>query len=153
MANFKFPRRFLRGFLGLALVFTGTACSQDSRTPVYPVQGELRYRGKPVAGAWVVFHATQGDRLRALKPFGKTDASGAFQLRTYEGTDGAPAAEYAVTVTWPGPIPKGDPDATEGPDQFRGRYADPTQSKWKVRIEPGENRLPRMDLESADRPG
>lgn len=134
--------------IGLLIALWAMAgCGGDDRPPAHPTRGVVRLKGQPVAGAWVVLTAPDGDRTRAVKPFGKTGPDGEFRLQTYTGEDGAPAGEYAVTITWPGPIPKGDPDATEGPDQFRGRFADPKKPKWKVRIASGENVLPAFDLD------
>ncbi|AWM39950.1 hypothetical protein GobsT_16550 [Gemmata obscuriglobus] len=138
------PAARLAGALAL---LTALGCGAGGPPPAQPTRGEVRLQGKPVAGAWVVLTATEGDKARAMKPFGRTGPDGTFRLRTYEGEDGAPAGEYAVTITWPGPPPKGDPDATEGPDRLKGRFADPAKARWKVQIAPGDNTLPAFVLD------
>lgn len=74
-------------------------------------------------------------------PHGEVDADGRFRIGTYDTADGAPAGEYAVTITWP--ETKADPgggEVTTG-DRLGGRYSDPAKSKWKVQIRDGTNEL------------
>jgi hypothetical protein len=65
------------------------------RPKVYPVSGVVMYQGRPVEGATITFHRTDG-RLSAV---GLTDENGRYRLTTYGGFDGAAAGQYQVTVT------------------------------------------------------
>jgi hypothetical protein len=58
------------------------------------VSGKVTYRGKPVAGATVVFLCTGAPRPAV----GTTDASGMYQLTTFEPNDGAVVGTHVVTV-------------------------------------------------------
>lgn len=76
---------------GLLLV---AGCQPKLSNPnVIPVTGSVTYQGQPVAGANVVFQATdQGS-------FGLTDAQGSFKLQTFEPGDGALPGEYSVSIS------------------------------------------------------
>jgi hypothetical protein len=66
----------------------------EGRSKVVPVSGRVMYQGQPLAGATVMFHA-EGEEVTAS---GLTNDKGEFQLRTYEGTDGAVPGSHKVTV-------------------------------------------------------
>lgn len=129
------PRPSLRlcsaaALLGAALL----ACSCSGRKPVFTVRGQvLDAGGKPAAGAVVVFHPVAGGDKEVLKPVGRVDEKGNFTLTTYAEGDGAPAGEYAVTVTWP--APRRTPLDPEGGDRLQGRYANPETSKVRFTVE------------------
>jgi hypothetical protein len=134
--------------LGLAAFFT--ACGKN-RTPVYPVEGEIRYQGKAAVGAEVIFHPlNDSERQKKLRPNGRVDESGKFTLSTYQPNDGAPAGEYQVTLVWPGPLPRAVPGDSEsslgGPDRWKGRYADPEKSGLKAVVKDSNNRIPPFEL-------
>ncbi|MBX9677721.1 MAG: hypothetical protein K2X38_03075 [Gemmataceae bacterium] len=120
--------------------------SGKGRPPVYATEGKLSIGGKTPAGAWIVLHRTDEKQPFALKPFGKVGGDGSFSLQTFTAGDGAPAGSYAVTVTWPGPPSKNDPDAVEGPDQLRGKYADPKKPAAEISIHPEKNHLGEISL-------
>lgn len=129
------------------LPFLSACNSHPEREPVYPVRGKVLVHGKPAAGAWVAFHRiAELTNRQALKPRAQTDKSGEFQLSTYDSKDGAPAGDYAVTVYWPGPLPKGSSPSDLGPDRLSGRYASATQTELRVTIKEGENQLKAFDL-------
>ena len=80
-------------------------------------------------------------------PVGTTDASGQFQLRSYEDGDGAPAGEFKVTIVWPAPPP---PDATgvfDLKDRLGGRYANPQTSKLTAQVAEGGGEIPPFELQ------
>ena len=107
-----------------------------SRPATYPVSGRITIGGKSPTGAWIVFHRSDTPDLRAMKPFGKVGEDGRFAMQTFVPDDGAPVGNYAVTVVWPAPAPKGDPDAIEGPDRLQGRYSDPKNPASQVTVRP-----------------
>ncbi|QDU74161.1 hypothetical protein Pan97_11660 [Bremerella volcania] len=64
------------------------------RSPTIPVQGKITLEGAPIEGATVMFFC---EKLK-ITSYGKTDATGQYQLTTYEPGDGAPAGHYQVSV-------------------------------------------------------
>jgi hypothetical protein len=67
--------------------------TQERPKPV-PAGGTVLYKNEPVEGATVTFVPT-GTAQAAI---GQTDASGKFQLQTYQPGDGAVPGDYKVTV-------------------------------------------------------
>ena len=92
------------GFLfsfGFTLLLSG--CQGTESSSALPYEGEVKINGKPISGAMVVFHAKKtGDQV--VSPSGTTDATGKFRLTSNKEFDGAPAGDYAVTITWFKPI-------------------------------------------------
>lgn len=127
-------------------------CGQSGRKPVYPVTGEVFYKGKkPCVGALVVFHPLGTTGLAVDRPHGTVQGNGSFTLSTFGEGDGAPEGEYGVTIVWQRP-PKtaasGDlAQRRTGPDLLRGRYADPKNPRLKARVEKRPTTLPRFIVE------
>jgi hypothetical protein len=131
------------------LVLSGCA---DGRVARYPVSGTLNVDGQPAEGAIVIFcpvsTAPEADRLR---PAGRTDASGKFDLTTIELGDGAPAGDYKVLVRWPekkaddGRRGRGGGD---GPDRLQGKYFDLENATLTATVEEHTNQLPPFELKS-----
>ena len=71
-------------------------CSDDGRPPTYKVSGLVTLDGKPVEGALVSFMRTDNGPHNAVAT---TDASGKYELTTFESRDGAVEGSYNVTVT------------------------------------------------------
>jgi hypothetical protein len=63
--------------------------------PLHPVSGVVKWKGQPVAGADVVFELKEGTR----SSFGRTDASGHYELTTRKSNDGAPEGDYLVAIS------------------------------------------------------
>src|SRR5262245_11865951 len=91
----------MRGRAVTVLLVAVAGCSSGSeRVPVFPVRGQVFYQSKPAVGAVVILNpqdASLGERL-PMRPNGKVEADGSFQITTYETNDGAPAGEYKVTI-------------------------------------------------------
>lgn len=118
-------------------------CAQSGPT-LHPVSGTVTYKGKPAAGATVVFHP-KGDPAKP-RAAGITDAAGAFQLSSPTG-QGAEAGDYDVTVVME--IAAKDAKNTEGDamaDALAGKYANAANSGLKATVAAGENRLAPFDL-------
>ena len=81
-----------------AALLAGCGSEEDKwtaeRPKPAPAGGTVQYKGEAVEGATVVF-VPQGHTQAATA---QTDASGKFQLQTYEPGDGAVPGEYKVTV-------------------------------------------------------
>ena len=80
--------------IGLTLAGCG-AGGGPAGPPVYPVTGVVKLNGQPVVGADIVFAKKDGEG----SSFGRTNASGEYQLTTRKSNDGAPAGDYLVSIT------------------------------------------------------
>ncbi|MFG0335441.1 MAG: hypothetical protein ACF8TS_18945, partial [Maioricimonas sp. JB049] len=94
------PRYFVTGCLVAVLsalpLLTGCSSSEPppDRPETAPVTGTVMYQGEPVEGATVVFTPAGSQATGAVA---KTDASGKFELMTYEPGDGAIPGKYQVS--------------------------------------------------------
>jgi hypothetical protein len=129
---------------GLALALNGCRDSSDDRPVTFPVSGRVLQDGKPAAGARVLLTAQADPSLVRLCPHAEVANDGSFRLTTFRTGDGAPAGQYTLTLTWPLPARPGKED--EGPDRFKGRYADPRRPLRQVQIVAGANVLEPIHL-------
>jgi hypothetical protein len=142
--------------LGAGALTTLLGCGgPDYETiPTFPVRGRVQVNGQPAEGAIVRFHplTPQPGAEFPLTPSGRTEADGQFELTTYEGSDGAPAGEYAITVVWPDPTwrPPGGGPPPLPPDRLKGAYADPERSRWKATVNEGNNLIDPIDIVGAE---
>lgn len=112
----------------------------------FPVRGEVRLDGKPLAEAMVVFHPKDSDIPETLKPLAYSDADGMFELTAPQR--GAPVGEYAITVELRELKADGDQMVRDGPNLLPAKYRDPTQSGFKFIVEAEENEVPPLELKS-----
>jgi hypothetical protein len=82
--------------LGCWFALIGCGSSGPPPRALVPATGFVKYKGKPVAGATVMFAAEIGNPA-----MGMTDETGAFKLTT-GGQPGVVIAKCKVTVTKPG---------------------------------------------------
>jgi hypothetical protein len=153
----------LRVCVLLLIATVAVACNQATpgRVPVYPAKGKVLYKGSPLAGALVVFEPSgaaadgtgSANNAGPIRATGRTGLDGTFQLRTYQGNDGAPAGNYRVGVSSvpqksEGNLFSSDPatKSKSNPDVLRGRYTDPKTSGLKAEIKTQDNELPPFDL-------
>jgi hypothetical protein len=109
-----------------------------NRRPTYPVRGKVFLDGCPVPNAEVVFHFVQpGGKQFIHSGDALVDADGSFVLSTYTAEDGAPAGEYAVTVTLR--TPPWDASGKPGPNQLPPRYARPQTTDLRVKVKDAVN--------------
>src|SRR6185295_11508411 len=97
----------------------------------------------PAAGAIVVFQPAGGgnrDEWFAGYPQATVGTDGTFHVVTYGNTDGAPAGDYIVLVTWPGERDPNDEEASP-PDKLGGKFADPKTTPLKAKVESGPTKL------------
>lgn len=127
----------------------GGAQRGEGKPQAVPAGGVVLYNQQPVADATVIFHpqAEGGQGATA-----RTDASGKFQLMTYQPGDGAVPGEYLVTVSKvevPGaglaeaPV-EDDPAAATAEEIWHipQRYGDAGSSDLKATVAPqGENQF------------
>ena len=84
------PRVIVASMVLVALV----GCGGSDRSETVPVQGQVLYRGQPVAEAQVMF-LPENDRPANAT----TDAEGKFVLTTFETGDGAVVGAHRVSIT------------------------------------------------------
>jgi hypothetical protein len=130
------------------LAFAGCG---DGKVARYPVSGAVHVDGQPAEGAIVIFcpvsTVPEADRLR---PSGRTDAAGRFNLTTLERGDGAPAGNYKVLVQWPAKLPddgRRGRGGAGGPDWLQGKYFDLENATLTAIVEEGPTTLPAFELE------
>ncbi len=129
--------------VALLMLVLVSGCSQQSAAPpvpVHPVTGQVTFNGKPAVGAAVVFHAKAADG-QFPAPRAYTDSQGNYALSTFNGQDGAPAGEYAVTVELRAPVLK-DGELVAGPNVIPQPYGSPKTTKLQVRVAEGSNTVP-----------
>jgi hypothetical protein len=131
----------------VALFCSLVGCNNSSipgRPEVYPVSGELFVNGRPAAKAIVELRVVGNLLKDHWRPHAIVDEDGSFSLTTFKTDDGAPVGDYALTVSWPSPPKR--PFDPNGPDRFKGGYADPRRPVRQVHIAADENNLGRIDL-------
>ena len=123
--------------------FLPLACSGASGPEVYPVRGEVFFKGEPAAGATVHFHPLAEDQ--GDPAFGIVGEDGSFELSTFGANDGAEAGDYVVTINWR-TEEKVDGEEINGPDLLGERYSKRGTSTLRATVAEGENVVPRFDL-------
>ena len=104
--------------------------------PVQLAGGTIRLKGKPVAGAYIVFTAV-GGKKDGVQADAISEADGSYRLSTYGPFDGIPVGEYDVTIIQPKPFY--DDAGRFGPNQLPARFADVKTSGLKSVITAGKN--------------
>jgi hypothetical protein len=127
------------------------SCGKSTTKSVVPVEGEVFVGAVPAEGARIVL-VPQGDSAVV----GWTDgfpravvaADGTFKISTFSADDGAPAGDYAVTVTWPEPAPADSEGQGESSpiDRLGGRYSDPQTSQLLENSSNQRTKLPHYEL-------
>jgi|WetSurMetagenome_2_1015567.scaffolds.fasta_scaffold125630_2 hypothetical protein len=131
--------------LAIVLFFVaivGCGSKDPSRLAVFPVKGQIAFRGKSPAGALVVLHPKTPVASHSLRPVGHVREDGTFSVTSYESDDGAPAGEYAVTVQWQSPVKKANGDFSLSPNVLPKQYSRPDTSPVLVHVAEGDNALP-----------
>jgi hypothetical protein len=106
-----------------------------------PAGGIVLYNGDPVEGATVVF-VPEGHKQAATA---QTDASGKFQLQTYDPGDGAVPGEYKVTVR--------KAEATAAPASEETNVNDTTAPKQRSLIPERYSNVQQTDLTASVKEG
>ncbi len=127
----------------LATAPAGCGNGQGGRSAVYPVEGQVLWNGKPLAGAQVAFYPKGPVEGRPFFPRAQTDPNGHFQLGTYEKADGAPEGEYAVTVLYYAVRPG---EGGAGPNVLPKKYASAKTTDLQVKIAKDSGTLPALVL-------
>lgn len=152
-SRMKRPQLVVVWSWAIAGLFTIAGCG-DGKIKRYPVTGVVLVDGQPAAGAMVIFVPVGGsDEFQRERPFGTTDASGKYELRTFQPGDGAPAGDYKVMVRWlatTSAANDADRDRSAGgpPDRLKGRYFNPETSGVTATVEERATDVPAFDLKS-----
>lgn len=131
-----------------ASVLLGVLGCGSGQQAVHPTTGQVWVGGKPATHARIVFQPVGAGKETAPHPVGVVGEDGSFKLTSFEGADGAPAGEYAVTVTQYLAVGKRGSDETTPVNYLPARYAKAETSKLRATIQPGTNELPPFRLET-----
>ncbi len=114
----------------------GACGEKDTRKPTFPVAGTITVDGKPAEGLKITATDVKGvDSEAPTISAAVTDATGHFELNTYEKGDGVPEGEYTLTFEWG----KLDPMShSYTGDSLKGKYTDPKKSEVKFKAGPDE---------------
>ena len=130
---------FALGILYLLLVAGGAlgGCTKSS-VKLYPVRGQVLFKGQTAEGAQVVFQQSGDDSRKLPMPYGTVGADGNFSLRTEPYGPGAPAGDYVVMISWYGLSPR---DPEQKVSKLPAKYADPTTPLLKATVKEVTNEL------------
>jgi hypothetical protein len=129
-----------------ALILGIASCGRSDHPPVYPVSGQVFFKGKPAEGAQVTLIPLDEGDSKGPRPGAQVKKNGSFRLSTYASYDGAPAGRYAVIILYRSPERIID-EENAGPDLLRGRYSDPRTTPLRVEIKEESNDLGPFHLE------
>lgn len=147
--------------LGLsALLLASLGCGENANK-IYPVRGQVLYKGQPAQGVRVTFHMEGRDKdIDAPHPFAETGEDGGFELKTLKPSDGkpgvgAPEGSYYVFLYWPEDASAKTPNVKGkrkkikkdlGKDFLKGRYSDHAHIQLRAQVEAKQNQLPPFEI-------
>ena len=120
-------------FFCASLAFNTGCENSRNEKKVYPIRGTFLFDGKPAEGLQIQFHDLKGtDTNQPTFPQATTDASGAIKVSTYTEGDGAPAGDYALTISWKefSTLSR----SYSGPDKLKQKYSDPKKTSVKLTV-------------------
>jgi len=137
----------MRRAVAAALLFgICVGCVGSSKPPTIPAAGRVIFKkSTPAVGALVVFHPVEDafERRVGGKPYAKVREDGTFTLSTYGADDGAPEAEYGVTIEWhqapkDGKLSLTGEGSPAGRSMLNPKYSRPKTPPFRVTIKKGE---------------
>lgn len=150
MQSLKSTARPCAAITTLLLLTTAIGCGESPSHGVelHPVTGTVWRGGEPLPNAVVRFYPVDfASRKSGLPiPKGKTDQTGRYTLRSFDPGDGAPAGQYAATVSLPETIEDATGRMNER-DRLNRVYSDPKQPAAVFTIVEGQNTLAQISLE------
>jgi hypothetical protein len=117
--------------LGIVPILAFTGCGGETRVPVFPVSGKVRFKGQVPAGAQIVLHAVNSTDTSGISPSGTVKNDGSFLITAYEPGDGAPAGEYVATIQWFKYLPEA---GGAGPNVLPAKYSSAKASPIRVSV-------------------
>jgi len=124
-----------------------TGCGEKAKAweRVYPADGIVNFKGKPLAGAVVTLVPLDDEFPSSVRPTATSKDDGTFQLGTHSAADGAPAGDYkALVLHFPVVGKKDSPSA--GPNDLPVKYAKAETTDLKVTIVAGQTNIPPLEL-------
>jgi len=97
------------------------AAGCGSKNKLHKVEGVVKNKGEPVAGATVQFLPEKGEGTPATA---LTGDDGSFRLSTFSTGDGAKAGDYKVTVTLSESLAEGNAPSPNDPEAMKKAMAD-----------------------------
>lgn len=129
---------------------------------LYPVYGQLKYKGEPASGATVYFHRQGPGTPSGEVARGVVQTDGSFWLDTGDLGNGAAPGQYAVLVEWrEGPLrthrldtarsvgkaaARGSKPLLIADDKLKGRYFDVIHPRLTAEVKAEKNNLPPIEL-------
>jgi hypothetical protein len=153
---------FMRRLLALVALFAAAfifGCGNAAG--LFPVSGQVNYKGEPARGAVVYFHREGGGGAKDQPiPSGVVQDDGSFELESDSLGHGALPGAYSVLVEWrdekgDGVTPVKTGGKTKlvkrsrmrtGPDRLKGRYLDIQKPRLHAEVKPQSNPLPPFEL-------
>jgi len=112
----------------------------------HPVRGQVLYDGRPLPNATVTFSPVSASHVGTPPPHGTSQGDGNFTLGTYADSDGAPVGEYKVVVSWKWDVDDLGTDQKVPVNPHQARLGNTKALEISVRVEPGQNSLPAIDV-------
>ena len=132
----------MRKFIFCPTAVLALACvSCGNKDNIYPVSGKVMYKGAPAAGATVFLYRQGGDSMNDHTIMGIVQGDGSFELVCGSFGKGAPPGKYDVAIEWKHVSGQSKGRPRHGPDQLKGRYADPKRPRFRTTIEARRNDL------------
>ncbi len=135
----------------LCSLFLMAGCSgggDEAEVSLLPVSGTIMADGQPLADVAITF-APDGDQIG--KPaYGRTDASGKYELAFSDGRMGCPPGSYRVIISkfaqpdgsaFPPDVPPEEQTAI-GIEHIPPQYSDPTRTKLLAEVTPQGGEFP-----------
>ena len=132
----------------LAVGIAGCGEGRVEHSAVYPVEGQVIWNGKPLAGAMVILYPQGEAKTDVRAAAAQTGPDGRFRVGTYDAGDAAPEGQYAVTVVHFPLVQRGG-DSVPSPNVLPAKYASPKTTDLHVQVAKGANTLPALVLNTA----
>jgi hypothetical protein len=151
----------------LAAAFSG--CGESNG--LYPVYGQVKYKGEPAAGVTLFFHREGGEPSGLPVPTAVTEQDGTFVVRSGDLGAGASSGPYNILLEWRDRSPASSqvtrasftppsndgrktsratskirPTASLPADRLNGYYSDIEHPVMKAEIKPDRNDLAPIEL-------
>jgi hypothetical protein len=146
----------------VASLLSAATCGCGESNGLYPVYGQVKYKGEPAVGASVSFFPKAASGPQGQVPRAEVESDGSFRLISGDLGSGAEPGQYAVLVEWrQGPVRThrldtarsvGKAAAREGKplliadDRLKGRYFDIAHPRLAAEVKAGSNSLPPFEL-------
>jgi hypothetical protein len=126
------------------LVLACASCGHKNN--LYPVSGQVMYKGSPAAGATVFFCRKGGDTIKDHMIMGIVREDGSFELVCGSFGKGAPPGEYDVRIEWKQVSGQRKGRPQHGLDKLKGRFANQKHALLHATIDAKNNDLPPFEL-------